>query len=623
MDRRSWLWRRKSSEKIPGETESSGSASSQSERCSDDQDVSKTSPDDAQSPEVSSHVESCVDDDTVKILTDKLSAALRKVRAKDDLVKQHAKVAEEAISGWEKADKEAASLKQQLETALQNNSTLEDKINHLDGALKECVRELRQSREDQEQRLLDAVVEKSHEWESEKNDLKNRIIELEAQLEAAKEVSASFSHDFQMKLDAVEKENEYLRSELLAQSEELNIRTLERELSTQAAETASKQHLESIKKVTKLESECLRLRAMACKKSSNDLKPIITTVSVESLTDSQSDNGERLLGLENEPSCSDSWASALIAELDHFKAAGRNPSVPSPEIDLMDDFVQMEKLAALSEAACDHPSTEPRVEAPIVDCVSDSLKAELEALRLKSSQFEEKIQTLETEKVDVEILLSETQDRLEDACKQLEDAEEKLADLQKELRLTNDSRRVAETAVDSAETGRKLLETQLETARSEVQALREKIERLERKIEEERVLSAELAWKCQNLEDELFRRSQEAELLRATLLNGELKIKQDKELAVAAGKLAECQKTIASLGQQLRSLVNLEDESTELNGGSPVPHYPGTSGSFLSNSLESANGTNLLNGREEIQSPSSSSSSSVSKQGQHPHGHLS
>ena len=37
MDRRSWLWRRKSSEKSPSETESSGSISSHSERFSDDQ----------------------------------------------------------------------------------------------------------------------------------------------------------------------------------------------------------------------------------------------------------------------------------------------------------------------------------------------------------------------------------------------------------------------------------------------------------------------------------------------------------------------------------------------------------------------------------------------------------
>lgn len=37
MDRRSWLWKRKSSEKSPSESESSGSLSSHSERYSDDQ----------------------------------------------------------------------------------------------------------------------------------------------------------------------------------------------------------------------------------------------------------------------------------------------------------------------------------------------------------------------------------------------------------------------------------------------------------------------------------------------------------------------------------------------------------------------------------------------------------
>lgn len=38
---------------------------------------------------------------------------------------------------------------------------------------------------------------------------------------------------------------------------------------------------------------------------------------------------------------------------------------------------------------------------------------------------------------------------------------------------------------------------------------------------------------------------------------------QEKELAVAASKLAECQKTIASLGRQLNSLATLEDFLTE------------------------------------------------------------
>ena len=37
--------------------------------------------------------------ESVKTLTDKLSAALLDISTKEDLVKQHAKVAEEAVSG--------------------------------------------------------------------------------------------------------------------------------------------------------------------------------------------------------------------------------------------------------------------------------------------------------------------------------------------------------------------------------------------------------------------------------------------------------------------------------------------------------------------------------------------
>lgn len=50
---------------------------------------------------------------------------------------------------------------------------------------------------------------------------------------------------------------------------------------------------------------------------------------------------------------------------------------------------------------------------------------------------------------------------------------------------------------------------------------------------------------------------------------------QEKELAMAAGKLAECQKTITSLGQQLKALATLEDflldsDMPELNEVPPV-----------------------------------------------------
>lgn len=68
------------------------------------QDALRTSPNDtsashAQSPEVASNPCDTEVDKTVKRLTEKLSAALLNISAKEELVKQHARVAEEAVSG--------------------------------------------------------------------------------------------------------------------------------------------------------------------------------------------------------------------------------------------------------------------------------------------------------------------------------------------------------------------------------------------------------------------------------------------------------------------------------------------------------------------------------------------
>lgn len=68
------------------------------------------------------------------------------------------------ILGWEKAENEVVALKQQLDSAVQENSVLEDRVSHLDGALKELVRQLRQAREEQEQKIQEALVKKTREW---------------------------------------------------------------------------------------------------------------------------------------------------------------------------------------------------------------------------------------------------------------------------------------------------------------------------------------------------------------------------------------------------------------------------------------------------------------------------
>ncbi|KAM7511080.1 hypothetical protein LguiB_009955 [Lonicera macranthoides] len=576
MEKRNWLWKRKSSEKSPGgETESSGSISSHSERYSDEQEALKGSPNHStQSPEVTSKVAILNEEvnDTVKSLTQKLSAALVNVGAKEDLVKQHAKVAEEAVAGWEKAENESVVLKQELEATVQQNLALEVRVSHLEGALKECVRQLRQAKDEHEQRAQEALSEKTHEWESAKAKLESQLHELQTRAESRKsENTPLIDPKILFKLESLEKENSTLKLELMAQAEELEIRTIEMELSTQAAETASKQHLESIKKVAKLEAECRRLQAASRKPPSiNDHKSVsASSLYVESLTDSQSDSGDRLNSVEPnkpeqngcDPSISDSWASALIAELGQFKTQkGSTKNLPScsVEINLMDDFLEMERLASLPEIE----SKTRSVESEGVN-VESSLRPELEAMSHRVAELEDKLEKIEEEKAKLAMALNASQDSLEASRGQLAETVYRLEELQKELAMVNESKELLEFQLMGMEVEARTMSAKVDSVTSEVDSLKSEVEK-------ERSLSTDLAVRCKELEGELLRRNGEfeAELTRkseevleiqqSAISNGDLKVKQE-DLAVAAGKLAECQQTIASLGRQLKSLATLED----------------------------------------------------------------
>ncbi|WJX53769.1 hypothetical protein P8452_39728 [Trifolium repens] len=565
MDRRSWLWRRKSSEKSPGETESSGSLSSLSERFSDDQAYPSQA---TLSPEVTSkaapneevttpkkYKEDFID---VKTLTNELAAALLDISAKEDLVKQHSKVAEEAVSGWEKAENEALSLKQQLDAARQKNSGLEDRVSHLDGALKECMRQLRQAREVQEQKIHEAIANNSHNSESKRFELERKVAELEAQLQTSKaDAVASIRSDLHRRLETAEKENLSLQLELQSRLEELEFRIAERDLSSQAAETASKQNLESIKKIAKLEAECRRLKAMTRKTFNvNDNKSLTTSsFYIESFADSMSDGGEMN---EYEPSCSDSCSSALISELDQFKnkkTTGKNHIATSTEINLMDDFLEMERLAALPDTERgSHYANGGR-----------AMEAEVEAMIQKNAELKKKLERMEADKLKVETSLTECQMQLETSESRIRAAELKVEELQTQLALANKSNQEAYEELKETKTKKDIVESKLKHAQTEVEELISKIHSLEEEIQKEQALSAENSIKSKKLEDELSRMKHEAQVQQDTKtlykesVNRDLKSKQDKELALATSKFAECQKTIASLGKQLKSLATLED----------------------------------------------------------------
>ncbi|KAK6923504.1 Filament-like plant protein [Dillenia turbinata] len=606
MDRRSWLWRRKSSEKSPAETESSaGSISSHSERFSDDHAY----PNHTQSPEITSKASPVNEEfnDDVKILKDKLSAALHNISAKEDLVKQHAKVAEEAVSGWEKAEGEVQVLRQKLEALTQKNSVLEDRAAHFDGALRECMRQLRQGREEQEQKIQENILKKTDEWQSTKSELENQIADLKVQLQTVKvEAVSPITSDLHLKLEVAEKEKMAFKFQLLAQAEELETRTIELDLSTRAAEAASKQHLESIKKVVKLEAECRRLKAINRKSSASNDNKSFASFYAESITDSQSDTGHRLPALEvdsnkmsgfeandSEPCHSELWASALVPEFQ-----GRSCIVHSRDINLMDDFLEMERLAALPERenCCIEPGTmlnsmdlrtteleeklermeieNKKLEDALTKC-EDQLQtsqSHLQEVEVKLVELETQLERTKIENKNLEMALTECQEYLETSQGQIQEGHIKLVELESQLARTRDLYQGSKRELESSNAEKDVAQSRVVAVDAELEILLQKVALLEEELEKEQALSADNLAKCQKLEDELSRMKNQA-LDHSAIANAELKIKQEKELAVAATKFAECQKTIASLGRQLKSLATLEDflkdseKSSELLNG--------------------------------------------------------
>ncbi|EOA36839.1 hypothetical protein CARUB_v10008676mg [Capsella rubella] len=235
-----------------------------------------------------------------------------------------------------------------------------------------------------------------------------------------------------------------LRREFLSQREELEILMIERDLSTQAAETASKQHLGSIRKVAKLEAECRKLRSLA-KTSSSSLS------SNQSL-DSHSDGGrERLEG-----SCSDSWASsALISDLDQFKSEkirdrSLHGTTSSTEVDLMDDFLEMERLVALPETQAKKCKTENELNLEEkleklqaekdelereVNCCREAekrLSLELEAVVGDKMELDDMLKKMDVEKSELKISFDVINDKYQESRLCFHEVEMKLKKLQAE-----------------------------------------------------------------------------------------------------------------------------------------------------------------------------------------------
>ncbi|XP_076959797.1 filament-like plant protein 3 [Bidens hawaiensis] len=622
MDRRSWLWRRKSSEKSTGETESSGgSVSSHSERFSDDQVYSNQN---SQSLEVASTISQRTSEHNhvVKSLSDKLLEALASINAKEQLVNQHAKVAEEAVSGWENAEQKVVALRQQVEVLTARNSTLEDRVVHLDEALKECMRQLRQTREEKEQIANEA---------------------LEKKVSGSESSLTSIETSLHQKLEMIEKENSDLKHKISSMAEELEIRIIERDLSNQAAEQASKQRLDSVKKVARLEAGCRRLNSALKKANNNNNNPIKA---------------------HKKPS---------VTEKGDFKETGRlvrNRVDSVIEIDLMDDFLEMERLVALpgtcevedrgnelkdsrnrlEEAESKLADRENELkasrnqvkeaESKLADCENElkttrnrfkeaeskstelenelktsrnsleeaesklsKCKNELKVTRNRLEEAESKLYDRENELEESESKMAECENELNESTNRLEEAESKLAERENELKLsryqlekaesklaeleielnastylleeaefklhnTTNRLEMCEAGLEDAQVKKEEAESRCKALEAEIEMLLSKADYLENNIQKEQNLSRQTEAKYQDLKDEVSKLQHEVQDTKSRNRAEEfrfLKIKQDKELAIAGSQFVECQKTIASLNRQLQALATLDDFLIDTN----------------------------------------------------------
>ncbi|KDP25007.1 hypothetical protein JCGZ_23990 [Jatropha curcas] len=455
MDNKSWLWRKKSSEKTIIATNKFGISL-------------KETDEETQKFPMANEVGSVR---VARNLNEKLASVLLDSHGKDDLAMKQETLAQEGVAGQQKAESEVICLRKEL-----------------DEVLKQCKQQLSSSQAEQEQKINDAVMKAKGEFERTHKNLEEKLTEKNKKLASLAIENTNLSNALLLKeklveemhknlsrteaevnalmtrLDSTEKENTFLRYEFHMLEKELEVRNEEMEYTRRSAEASHRQNLESVRKISKLEAECQRLRVLMRKKlpgpaalakmrneveihgkdqmelrrKPNPTRELVLTDSkmerspeipvkninflIEQLRGMEEENrtlkeilgrknaelrssrimysrtasklsqveaqlpevsgGQRCMdlaklkspfagfdiGSDDGVSSSGSWANALISELEHFRDARfKSPSEGKSDMSLMDDFVEMEKLALVSSAGSNHSVSDGKELVPVND----------------------------------------------------------------------------------------------------------------------------------------------------------------------------------------------------------------------------------------------------------------
>ncbi|XP_051147819.1 filament-like plant protein 7 isoform X2 [Andrographis paniculata] len=256
MDQKTWLWRKRSSEKTI---------------VANGDDEEKPVPKEADL-EIS-----------LKELSEKLAAVVDECSEKDKLAERCQKMADDAIADKIKAEEEAHRLKEELDEVIEQRGAANERLANLNSAFKDCMDQLNNVRNDQDRKLKEAITQTSKESKTAHKKLEEQLSEANKRLATAaaetsylgkalivkeklindltkikNQTEAEFEA-LMSRLDSTEKENTFLRYEFRALEKEL-------EYCRGSVEASNKQNSDNVKKIKKLEGDCQRLRALTRKR---------------------------------------------------------------------------------------------------------------------------------------------------------------------------------------------------------------------------------------------------------------------------------------------------------------------------------------------------------------------
>ncbi|KAL5099541.1 hypothetical protein RYX36_003868 [Vicia faba] len=613
MDRRGWPWKKKSSDKPFVTPDSVTSTLSSVAHLGNQQEKNCTNKNYVQIPMDSYTCMTELEGQVVKLeiqvkdLESKLSAAYLDLDNKENLVKQHAKVAEEAVSGWEKADAEVVSLRCQLESITLSKLSCDERVTHLDGALKECVKQIRTIKEESEKKIEEVVHMKSQQWERFKLELESEIDKLDKGLreEAAENAALLRSlHESSNKIvklkeekseaeaelelhkknvQSYEKEINSLKYELHVVSKEMDIRNEEKNMIMKSAEVANKRHVEDVKTIARLEGEIQRLRGLLRKKLPGPAALAQMKLEVESthrvisgIHQRKTSNlqeseflsvSKRFEVFEEETTRLKEALASSNAELQASRNLYTKTVCRVKSLEAEVQILHQERNSQKSNLEITYQNSSSRIysNSPSITSISDSwhedpespvesfsasVSDHFDARKVRSSvKFEnrqsETISELMDDFLEVEKMACSSDNHSVQIAHKVKNGSE-----DNQLK-SNDA--LVEIQLKCMTESYKSLQTHVEELEAENKLLKEKIDELKNDLEKEKHCHHNALARHKELEEKM-QRDKCLECTSNSVANKDIDSRKDTELAAAEKKLAECQETLHVLGRQLQAM---------------------------------------------------------------------